>query len=338
VEREIFAKKSLTNNGDKMEEKIIREYNYSDVYLIPRERKARNRMKDCDISVKFANRNFAMPLCPSNMECVVDEETCVFLAEQGMLYIMHRFGTNNADFIEYMQSKGHYASISIGINDDSYDQLKEIKNRNLVPEIITIDIAHAFGPGTEDMVKYTKDNFPNSFLIVGNVATGDAVEAMETYGADATKLFIGPGHACTTKIMTGFTRPTISCLLECSSVAKKPLIADGGVTDVGDVAKAMAAGASMVMCGFLFVGYDQSSGKIVEINGKKFKEYYGSSSEFSKNKLEKKHIEDHKILVDYKGDMKDFIKNLKESMTSMVSYGGELDWSGLRSCRLVAIR
>jgi GMP reductase len=316
--------------------KIRREYNYSDVYLVPRKTIVDSR-SECDTSVQFGQFKFSLPIVAANMKSVVDVETCKYFARKNMFYVMHRFGVNPVEFVSEMMNEGLFSSISIGVNEDSYKQLRDLKDAALCPHYITLDIANAWSPKAEKMTKYIKDVFPLAFLIVGNMATGEAVQEIEKWGADCCKLFVGPGHACTTKVMTGFTRPTISCLLECVEAATKPVIADGGTQEPGDVAKAIACGATMVMIGSQFAGYSESAGEIIEIEGKRYKQYYGSASEHSKV-VNKNHIEGKKVLVDYKGNMDDFIQTLTESLKSSISYAGGRELNSLLRCELVAIK
>lgn len=306
-----------------------KEYNYENLYLRPRKTIVDSR-KECDTSVMFGSDKFIMPLIPANMMSVVNEKTCRYFAEKKYFYIMHRFDVNPVEFTINMHNEGWFSSISVGVNEDSYNQLNALRASKVIPDYITIDIAHCWCPKGERMIKFIKDKFPETFLIAGNVASADAVIDLEKWGADCIKLFVGPGKVCTTKLNTGFTRGTVSCLKECASVAKTPLIADGGIREVGDIAKAISLGATMVMAGSMLAGFDQSAGEIVNVNGHKYKEYFGSSTEQSKGKNE--HIEGKKILIDYKGDMGHFLKHAEESLKSSISYAGGRDLSSLLLC------
>jgi GMP reductase len=241
---------------------------------------------------------------------------------------MHRFGIDEDTFISKMKNKGFISSISVGVNEDSYQKMKSWTNK---PDYITLDIAHAWCPKGEKMIKFIKDKFPDTFLIAGNVATAESVVELEQWGADCVKIFVGPGKVCTTKLATGFTRGTVNCLIECSNAATKPIIADGGIREAGDIAKAICLGADMVMAGSIFSGFETSPGELITLpDGKKCKEYFGSSTQFSKGKHE--HIEGKKILVDYKGDIEFFLKYIEESLRSSISYAGGNDLSALRKC------
>lgn len=314
-----------------MQRKIQKEYNYDNLYLIPKKTIVDSR-KECDTSVTLGKHTFSMPIIPSNMMTVVDESTCKIFADRGYFYIMHRFGIDNEKFVKSMQESGRYASISVGVNQDSYDQLISMKNNNVHPEYITIDIAHCWCPKGENMIKFIKDSFPDTFLIAGNIATEQSVEDLTLWGADCLKIGIGSGKVCTTKLNTGFTRGMVSCVLECSQYATIPIIADGGIREPGDIAKALCLGATMVMAGSIFAGFEESPGVIVEINGKKYKEYFGSSTQYSKGKNE--HIEGKKILIEYKGMLEHYLKHLEESLRSSISYAGGKNLSALESCEI----
>ena len=305
------------------------EHNYNSLFLKPRKAIVNSR-SECDTSVILGNNTFSMPIIPANMSSVVDENTCKYLAERGYFYVMHRFGDDIGKFIINMKQTGLVSSISVGVNEYSYDVLKKLKVSCNAPDYITIDIAHCWSKKGEKMIKFIKDLFPDTFLIAGNSASGEAVSEIESWGADCTKLFIGPGKVCTTRLATGFTRGTVDCLLECSKYANKPIIADGGIREAGDIAKAINLGATMVMAGSIFSGFDESAGNIVEIKDKKYKEYFGSSTFFSKGKDE--HIEGKKIFVDYKGSMGSYLKYLEESLRSSISYGGGNTLSCLKDC------
>lgn len=312
-----------------------REYNYSDVFLLSRRKGIVGSRNQCDTSVEFGPRSFKMPVCPANMKSVVSADTCKFLASRGWFYVMHRFGVDPVQFILDMESYGYFTSISIGVNEDSYKQIDAIVAARLKPDYITLDIASAWAPKAEKMIKYVKDRLPKSFLIVGNMAVAEAVEEIESWGADCCKIFIGTGAACTTKLKTGFTRPTITCLQECVQAAKKPVIADGGIREHGDIAKAIACGATMTMAGSLFNGYTESGGEFIEIDGHKKSIYYGSASEHNKGKYT--HVEGKKLLQDFKGSMEDLLVELQEDLRSSISYAGGKDLSALLTCELVAV-
>jgi len=315
---------------------IAREYNYDDVYMRPQKCRVSSR-SECDISVTLGGKTFSNPIIAANMKSVVDFDTCRYLASKGMFYIMHRFDLTPDNIFAFIKDMNTtFSSISVGISRSDQELINELHVRSIIPDYITIDVAHAHSDRVRDMITYIKSQLPKTFIIAGNIATAEAVTFLEEAGADATKILIAPGAACTTKTKTGFTRGTISCLLECAAVAKKPLIADGGVREPGHIAKAIACGATMVMVGSYLCGFDQSPGEIVNINGHKKYIYYGSAS--FNNKGHKKHIEGTELILDYKGNMDDVIIDIECSLKSAVSYAGVNKITDMYGTPLFAIR
>lgn len=190
------------------------------------------------------------------------------------------------------------------------------------PEYITIDIAHGHADTVIDMIKYLKENFPDSFVIAGNVATPEAVRDLENAGADATKVGIGPGKVCITKLKTGFGTGgwQLSALNWCRKAANKPIIADGGIRQHGDIAKSIRFGATMVMIGSLFSGHEESPGDVIEKDGKLYKPYYGSASEYQKGTHE--NVEGKKIYLPLKGSIMDTLTEMQQDLQSAISYAG----------------
>ncbi|POZ63451.1 GMP reductase [Chromobacterium alticapitis] len=313
---------------------IQTELNYGDVYLVPKKTMVDSR-KECDTSVQFGPRRFVMPVYPSNMKSVVSAETCEYFARQGWFYTMHRFNVDAVEFTRDMQAKGLFASISVGVNEDTIEQLDALKAAGLEPEYMTLDVANAWCVKAERMIKHIKKHFPKTFLIGGNVATAEAARDLEAWGCDAIKAGIAGGRVCITKNKTGFHRPMISTVRDCVGAVKIPVIADGGIVEHGDIAKALVCGAKMVMAGSLFAGYDESAGDIVEISGKHYKEYFGSASQFNKGAYV--NVEGKKILVEYKGSIPKLLRELQEDLQSSVSYAGGSTLSALREVEMIQV-
>ncbi len=148
-------------------------------------------------------------------------------------------------------------------------------------DVLVVDTAHGHSKGVIDTIKYIKKHYKKVDVIGGNIATKEAVQALAKAGADAVKIGIGPGSICTTRVVTGIGVPQLSAVMECAAEAKKhkiPVIADGGIRYSGDVAKAIAAGASTVMIGSLFAGTKESPGELIYHEGKTFKAYRGMGS------------------------------------------------------------
>jgi len=311
-------------------------FDYDNILLLPRKCRVESR-SECDASVELGGRRFRLPVVPANMKTVVDETICEWLARSGYFYVMHRFDLDNVKFTQDMHAKGLFASISLGVKKPDYETVDKMVALKLVPEYITIDIAHGHADSVKNMITYLKEKLPTSFIIAGNVGTPEAVIDLENWGADATKVGIGPGKVCITKLKTGFGTGgwQLSALKWCARVATKPIIADGGIRDHGDIAKSVRFGASMVMIGSLFAGHEESPGKTVEVDGKLFKEYYGSASDF--NKGEYKHVEGKRILEPIKGKLADTFIEMEQDVQSSISYSGGKKLMDIRKVNYVTL-
>ncbi|MCF0148829.1 MAG: GMP reductase [Clostridium sp.] len=313
-------------------------FDYEDIQLIPGKCIVNSR-SECDTSITFGGRTFKLPVVPANMQTIIDEKIATYLAENGYFYIMHRFKPERRiDFIKDMKEKNLYSSISVGVKKEEYDFIEELKKENLSPEYITIDIAHGHSDAVINMIKHIKKHLPESFVIAGNVGTPEAVKELETAGADATKVGIGPGKVCITKIKTGFGTGgwQLAALRWCARAATKPIIADGGIRTHGDIAKSIRFGASMVMIGSLFAGHEESPGETIEKDGKIYKEYFGSASEFQKG--ERKNVEGKKMFVDYKGSLKDTLIEMHQDLQSSISYAGGKKLEAIRTVDYVIVK
>ena len=296
-------------------------FDYDNILLLPRKCRVQSR-SECDASAELGGRRFRLPVVPANMKTVVDEKICIWLAQHDYFYVMHRFDLDNVQFIRDMRAQGCYASISLGVKQADRDTVDHLKAEGLAPEYVTIDIAHGHADSVRDMIGYLKEHLPQTFVIAGNVGTPEAVIDLENWGADATKVGIGPGKVCITKLKTGFGTGgwQLSALKWCARVATKPIIADGGIRSHGDIAKSIRFGATMVMVGSLFAGHEESPGKTVEVDGQLYKEYYGSASDF--NKGEYRHVEGKRILEPIKGKLADTLTEMEQDIQSSISYSG----------------
>ncbi len=311
-------------------------FDYDNILLLPRKCRVESR-SECDASVTLGGRSFRLPVVPANMKTVVDEAICVWLAQNGYFYVMHRFDLDNLVFVKTMKTRGLFASISLGVKKPDYDTVDQLAALGLVPEYITIDIAHGHADSVKNMIAHLRDKLPSTFVIAGNVATPEAVIDLENWGADATKVGVGPGKVCITKLKTGFGTGgwQLSALKWCARVATKPIIADGGIRDHGDIAKSIRFGASMIMIGALFAGHEESPGKTVELDGTLFKEYYGSASDF--NKGEYKHVEGKRILEPIKGKLADTLIEMEQDVQSSISYSGGKKLMDIRKVNYVTL-
>jgi GMP reductase len=311
-------------------------FDYDNILLLPRKCRVESR-SECDASVTLGQHSFRLPVVPANMKTVVDENICLWMAQHHYFYVMHRFDLDNVQFVKHMHSKGVYASISLGVKAPDRATVDTLAAAGLTPEYITIDIAHGHADSVRDMIAYIKGKLPNSFVIAGNVATPEAVIDLENWGADATKVGVGPGKVCITKLKTGFGTGgwQLSALKWCARVATKPIIADGGIREHGDIAKSIRFGASMVMIGSMLAGHEESPGQTVEVDGKLYKEYYGSASDF--NKGEYKHVEGKRILEPIKGHLANTLIEMEQDTQSSISYSGGTKLMDIRKVNYVIL-
>jgi len=303
-----------------------RELKYSDIFLLP-EHSEINTRSEASTEVTLGANTFKAPIVPANMKAVIDEKKAKWLSENNYFYIMHRFGMDPIDFCS--KSEGwRVTSISVGVKNADKDHVKLLSSRACKVDYITVDIAHGHCKLMKDMIAHIKQYLPNTFIIAGNVATGRAVLDLADWGADCVKIGIGQGHVCTTKDKTGFTRPMFSSVLECSPSSPVPIIADGGIQCNGDIAKALAAGADMVMAGSLFSQCTDSPAVSTIVNGKTYKQYFGSASEH--NKGERKHVEGVMREVPSNGmRYEEKFEEIIQDLQSSISYSGGKDISSL---------
>lgn len=313
-------------------------FDYEDIQLIPAKCVVNSR-SECDTTVTLGGRQFKLPVVPANMQTIIDEKIAIYLAENNYFYIMHRFDPEKRQsFVENMQSRGLYASISVGVKEEEYQFIEELAKAELTPEFITIDIAHGHSNAVINMIQHIKKYLPESFVIAGNVGTPEAVRELENAGADATKVGIGPGKVCITKIKTGFGTGgwQLAALRWCAKAASKPIIADGGIRTHGDIAKSIRFGASMVMIGSLFAGHEESPGETIKKDGKFVKEYFGSASEYQKG--EKKNVEGKKMYVEHKGSLQDTLTEMEQDLQSSISYAGGTTLDSIRHVDYVIVK
>ncbi|MDR0291890.1 MAG: IMP dehydrogenase [Elusimicrobium sp.] len=225
------------------------------------------------------------------------------------------------------------AGAAIGIGREMLTRAEALISAGV--DVLVVDTAHGHSQGVIDAVKKLRTQYPDAQIIAGNVATGDAAEDLIKAGADAVKVGIGPGAICTTRVVAGIGVPQITAIYDCSLVASKygiPVIADGGIKYSGDVAKAIAAGASVCMMGSLFAGTNESPGENIMFNGRAFKAYrgMGSSGAMVCGSRDRYFQEDAKKLVPegvegrvpYRGALADVVYQLVGGLRAAMGYCG----------------
>jgi IMP dehydrogenase len=242
---------------------------------------------------------------------------------------------------------------AVGVGPDALDRAQALVDAGA--DVLVLDTAHGHSAGVLTMARELKARFHGAELVVGNIATAEATEALVDAGADAVKCGVGPGSICTTRVVAGVGVPQVTAIHECAAVAAEhgvPVIADGGLTSSGDIAKAIAAGADTVMAGSLLAGADEAPGDVVLVHGERVKEYRGMGSlgamkarGFSKDRYFQGDVEDVDKLVPegiegrvpYKGPVQTVVDQLVGGLRQAMGYCGAATIDDLKHARFVRI-
>ncbi|MFD1631870.1 IMP dehydrogenase [Pseudopedobacter beijingensis] len=240
---------------------------------------------------------------------------------------------------------------AVGVTHDTIERVGALVKAGV--DVITIDTAHGHSKGVIDKLKEVKAKFPGLDVIAGNIATGAAAKALVEAGADGVKVGIGPGSICTTRIIAGVGVPQLYAVYEVAKALEGtgvPLIADGGIKQTGDIAKAIAAGASTIMAGSLFAGVEEAPGETIIYEGRKFKSYRGMGSveameQGSKDRYFQDVEADIKKLVPegivgrvpYKGTLAEVMHQYTGGLRASMGYCGAKDIATLQKAQFVRI-
>ena len=240
---------------------------------------------------------------------------------------------------------------AVGVTGDVIDRVEALSNASV--DAIVIDTAHGHTKSVIDVLKLVKSSFPKIDVIVGNIATKAAAEAIIAAGADAVKVGIGPGSICTTRIIAGIGVPQLTAIIDVAGICKEnsiPLIADGGIRYSGDIVKALVAGASTVMLGSIIAGVEEAPGQTIIFEGRKFKTYRGMGSidamesgskdrYFQGNEMDVKKLVPEGIVgrVAYKGTLKEVIHQMSGGLKAGMGYTGSTSISGLSNAEFLKI-
>lgn len=317
-----------------MVRKILTEgYTFDDVLIRP----AASSIEPSEASLKtnIAGIALAIPFLSAAMDRVTEAPMVIALGELGALGVIHRNCSVEEQIAMVAEAKRAGVVVAAACGPFHTKRAEALDRAGC--DLIVIDCAHGHNLKVIASAKEIKKKLTHAKLIFGNIATAEAAKEACKF-ADAIKVGVGPGSICTTRLISGVGVPQLSAVADVASVALKknvPVIADGGIRTSGDIAKALAAGASAVMCGNLFAGTDESPGQMIERDGKQFKEYRGMGSAAvikSASGAERYFTHGRKAvpegveaIVPYKGPVADIVATLASGLQVAFGYAGARD-------------
>jgi len=292
-----------------------------------------------------------IPIMASNMDGVGTFSMAAALQKDQLFTCLVKTYNNNVNqWIDAAALDPENFAVSSGTSDADFDRLNVVLTGVGRIKFICIDVANGYSEKFGDFVARVRQAWPTHTIIAGNVVTADMTQELILRGADIVKVGIGPGSVCTTRIQTGVGYPQLSAIIECADAAHGlggHIVADGGCTCPGDVAKAFGAGADFVMLGGMFAGHDEGGGDVVEehyqtnvmgkVENKKFVEFYGMSSDTAMEKhhggvAEYRSSEGRTVRVPYKGAVRNTVLDLLGGLRSTCTYVGAPTLKQLSKC------
>lgn len=276
-----------------------------------------------------------VPVMAANMDGVGTLGMASTLRQHDMFTcLIKSYNLDIQNFNNFSLDKNHYA-VSTGTSEDDFRNLNTILT-GVGAQFICIDVANGYSEYFGDFVSKVRERWPNKTIIAGNVVTADMTQELILRGADIVKVGIGPGSVCTTRVQTGVGYPQLSAIIECADAAHglgAHIIADGGCTCPGDVAKAFGAGADFVMLGGILAGHDEGGGTVE--NG--MITFYGMSSDTAMNKhhggvANYRSSEGRTVKVPYKGPVEKTVLDLLGGLRSTCTYVGAPTLKQLSKC------
>ena len=348
---------------------------YSDVLIRPKRSTLKSR-SEVSLGRRTKFRNYeppfphnakdyhydGVPIMAANMDGVGTFEMADVLNNHSIFTCLVKTYTAE-ELIEYFYGDGlnrtDFVAMSIGTSEDDYNKLCQVYEKcedNL--KYVCMDIANGYSEHFTQHVRKVRENFPHLVIIAGNVVTREMTEELILAGADIVKVGIGPGSVCTTRIQTGVGYPQLSAVIECADAAHGlggHIIADGGCTCPGDVAKAFAGGADFVMLGGMLAGHDEGGGEVIEkyyltdelegntqqcnrkVETKRFVQFYGMSSDAANTKhfgglKDYRSSEGREVLVPYRGPVEATVQDLLGGIRSTCTYVGASRLKHISKC------
>ena len=327
----------------RIEEEI--KLDYSDVLFRPKRSTLKSR-KDVDLNRKYTFKHSrsswkGIPIIASNMDGVGEIDVAKKLSSHKLMTALTKqHDINQIGTIYKKNTFFDSIALSCGTSKDSYNRLNSILKKYPKFKFICIDVANGYSENFSNFVSEVRKKYPKKTIIAGNVVTADMTQELVLSGADIVKVGIGPGSVCTTRIQTGVGYPQLSAVMECADAAHglgAHIIADGGCTCPGDVAKGFGAGADFVMLGGMLAGHKEGGGDIIQENGTKFIEFYGSSSEEANEKhygglANYRSSEGKKVKIQMKNSLDSTIRDILGGVRSSCTYVGASSLKQLSKC------
>lgn len=320
---------------------------FRDVLIRPKRSNLKSRSQvDLERTYSFLHSRrqwTGTPVIAANMDTVGTFAVAEVLAAHGLLTAIHKH-YSVAQWDEFLKGRDEEIypriMVSTGSSAEDFAKLGQILANHPQLEFICIDVANGYAETFVEFVSKVRAAFSDKTIVAGNVVTGEMVEELLLSGADIVKVGIGPGSVCTTRIKAGVGYPQLSAIIECADAAhglRGRIIADGGCSCPGDVAKAFGGGADFVMLGGMFAGHDESGGELVERGGQQYKLFYGMSSSTAMAKhaggvAGYRASEGKTVEIPYRGPIVETVRDILGGVRSACTYVGASSLKELTKC------
>ena len=315
--------------------KIPLKLTYDDVLLEPQFSQVEPRK--VSTATNLCGFPLRVPILSAAMDTLTGREMALALGVQGGLGVVHKSMSiaEQASIVAEVSAAGYVSAAAIGANAEALERTESLVNAGC--KVVFIDSAHGHSKNVIETAKKLRTKFPKIKLVVGNVVTKEAVRDLIKIGVDGVKVGMGPGAICTTRIVAGIGMPQLSAVMDVKAAlkgTKVSLIADGGIKNSGDIVKALAAGADVVMVGGQLAGTDEALGEIITKNGKKYKSFRGmgslgamadgSSERYFQNGVAASKLvpEGVEALISYRGSLEDVLSQLVGGLRAGMGYIG----------------
>jgi IMP dehydrogenase/GMP reductase len=307
---------------------------FDDVLIVPRRSSVYSRR---DVSLKtrlVGDLTLDLPIISANMDTVTELEMATAMAEAGGMGVIHRFVDDPQTHADWVGRTPGHRFLALGVKPADLEKIPQVDGLDGV----VIDVAHGHSDRVAETIAALREGYPGLWIVAGNVATAEGAWDLLEAGAHAIKVGVGPGAVCTTRIVTGCGVPQLTAVLKVRAALDRwwdaerrkarprvehppALIADGGIRNSGDIAKALVAGADTVMIGSLFAGTDEAPGAVIRENGQAFKLYRGMASQGAMDRVGSDRTpEGVSTLIPHKGSVKVLLAQLEGGIRSALSY------------------